>query len=254
MTAHVRRAIAAASLALSLWPDLRAAAHPALGDLVGHRETLVVGPANIDLTVELTFNEQRSLAERVRMDADGDGDISGDEAVAYAAAAADRAAAAIELSIDDERVELILLHEPELDLLGMTRALPVRHVLRLCLFARTPASLKPGGRLLLTDRSWPEAPAFCALQVQGRDGVRLAAGAADALPTPGFGESSRAMAARCLAVPAEVGRPTYLPESPSDAALTPPGHTFMRPSALLPAGLLAAAALTWRYLYRGVRP
>jgi hypothetical protein len=142
-------------------------------DHVEHQVQVDVGPENIDLVIELRFNEVPSLGERRRMDLDRNGLISDAEQQGYLRRAASRCADAFRLTWRDRPLDLIPLYDPQLDLLGVTGVSPNHHVLRLYYFARTPAGLSPGDRLVVDDRAWPGPPALRLFSAGGKDGLRL---------------------------------------------------------------------------------
>ena len=157
---------------LSLAPPV--SAHPSPRNVVQHRVVVAVGAAYIDVTVDLTFHEHASAAERARLDVDGDGRISRAEIESYLGAAADVFEKGLTLTLDDTPVELVPLADPELDLMGEAGVRPRVHALRLSYFARTPPSLAPGGMLALTDALWPEAAALRSIEIAATGGLRCA--------------------------------------------------------------------------------
>lgn len=148
-------------------------AHPVYMEFIEHRARLAVDPAHIDITVELRFNEVQSLSERRKMDVDHDGAISTAEQRAYLRRATRGLADQVSLRVGGEPLRVIDLYDPELDLLGVDGISPNHHVLRLFLFARTPASLKAGDEIVLEDQLWPAAPSLWFFDAAGKESVRL---------------------------------------------------------------------------------
>jgi hypothetical protein len=159
---------------------------------VQHRVVVAVGPAYIDVTLDLTFHEHASAAERARLDTNGDGRISKTEIESYLAASGDGFEQSLRLTLDDTPVELVPLADPTLDLMGEDRVRPRVHALRLSYFARTPPSLASGGVLALGDGLWPEAAALRSIEITSTGGLRCAS-----LPLRDAGE----WRGRCQAVP-----------------------------------------------------
>jgi hypothetical protein len=165
---------AAAGVGISLvllWPG-PVAAHPVLMTYVTHRVTVTPGPVNIDVQVELTFNEYPSLSERRRMDADHNGRIDASEMGLYTQSLVERTADAVTLAADGRDLELVPLYTPELGLQGADQVVPVHHVLRLFYFARTPEGLHAGSEFVLEDKLWPGVPSITVPALRGGDGFR----------------------------------------------------------------------------------
>ena len=180
-----------------------AGAHEVLMTYVRHDTQVVVGPTNIDITVVLTFHEVASLEERGRMDRDQDGQIDRGEIAAYLAGLAPALARAMDLAVDGRPVEVLVLHNPQLDLLGSEKVAPAHHLLRLFYFARTPASLAAGRDLVLQDRLWARVPAICLLQAAGAGGIRVGNdSAAEVFFKPDAKGEGRALRIKCLETPA----------------------------------------------------
>jgi hypothetical protein len=132
-----------------------------------------VSPENIDITVELTFYEMPSLSERRRMDRDLDNAISDDERAAYLKGLAEQVGKGLSLAVDGEVVDVMVLYEPELDLLGVSEVSPSHHVLRLYYFARTPIGLKADSELVVKDVLWSNLPALRSAEAVGDDGFEV---------------------------------------------------------------------------------
>jgi len=184
-----------------------ASAHALFMTCVQHRTAVTVGPANIDITIELTFFEVRSMSERRRMDADGDGTITSAEIHAYLARIADSLDGGVRLRVAGRPVEVMPLYRPEVDLLGVDQVAPCHHVLRLFYFARTPEWLARGSEIVIDDGLWQHTARIGSLEITGQDGVRMA-GPADAASRSDIDETGKplVMSASCLAVPAAANR------------------------------------------------
>jgi len=156
-----------------LWICGLCPAHPVYMDHIEHAARVTVGPDNIDIRLRLTFNEFRSLAERRSMDADGDEVLGAAECQAYLKRTLPGLADRIELEVDGRRLPVLDLYPPRLDLMGVQAVSLTHHVLELSFFARTPAQLGSGSRLVMRDRLWPEAPALRIGVAEGLHGVRL---------------------------------------------------------------------------------
>ena len=149
-------------------------AHPSPRHVVQHRVVVAVGPAYIDVTLDLTFHEHASAAERARLDGNHDGRISRPEVASHLAASEDAFEKGLTLTLDDAPVELVPLADPELDLMGEDGVRPRAHALRLSYFARTPPALGPGAVLALRDTLWPEASALRSIEIGTTGGFRCA--------------------------------------------------------------------------------
>jgi hypothetical protein len=169
---------------------------------IQHRVTAAAGPVNIDITIELTFFEIRSLTERERMDANHDKTISSDEIAAYLGQIAESLHKGIRLSVAGRAVDLAPLYEPEIDLLLVKRVVPCHHVLLLYYFARTPEWLAPGDEIEIEDNLWPAAEALCSFEIAGKGGFAFGA-AADGGRTSAASRPNGpwTMRARCVAAP-----------------------------------------------------
>ncbi len=179
-------------------------AHPVLTTYIHHRERIDVGRTNIDVEVELTFYELRSLIERRRMDADHDEVITPAEIKDYLARIADSLENGLRMTLSGRAVELAPLYDPEIDLLGVDRISPQHHILRLFYFARTPAWLEPGSEIRLEDSLWSGVPSLGACEVIGSDGIRVVSDpSTDAVVSAPV--QRRVAAARVVAVPPHAG-------------------------------------------------
>ncbi len=186
----------------SLWIAPAAEGHPFLMTYVRHRVNVTAGPRNIDIAVELTFHELRSLSERRRMDRDHDGSLDGGELASYVGSIGDELDEGMRLTVDGRAVAVIPLYEPQLDLLGVEQVAPSHHVLRLSYFARTPAWLKEGSELALNDALWAGAPWMGAVEAAGKGGIVIEAeSAANILSEEPADAQPRVLRARCRTLP-----------------------------------------------------
>ena len=145
-------------------------AHPVLGENVGHRIEVVVGPEYLDIEIALVFFAGASLAERLAMDRDGDGEIVAAETDVYLASLDRVIAKSVMLQVGDEPIEIYRLYSPELDLGGESRVVPFVHRLRLHYFARLP-EMSAGALILVTDRFWPQRASVTSVRASGSAGV-----------------------------------------------------------------------------------
>lgn len=177
------------------------AAHPSRGDYIQHHTLLRVDPVNIDVEIEIGFDDMRAMAERHRMDRDHDWRISGEELRSYAETLTEATFDQLTLNLDGRPLELIPLHEAEVDLAGQSQVAPRSCTLRLFFFARCGPALSAGSRLALVDRLWESAPALCTLRAEGTRGVSVqVTQAGDVFPAAGAGRP-RELSAVCLKTP-----------------------------------------------------
>lgn len=178
--------------------------HAVFMTYIQHDVRVSVGPENIDITLEMTFNEFPSLTERRKMDRDADGRITPDEIKSYLAGLEDKLRGRLTAAVDGQPLTVMPLFEPRVDLLGVDRAAPAHHVLRLFYFARTPEFLHADSEIVIEDHLWPDAPTLSLFEATGADGVRVSTDSA----ISGLTETSDGppvMRVRCLAVPEGVG-------------------------------------------------
>lgn len=192
------RLAACAAVAVMLWPSAprTAQAHTFLRNYIQHHALIAVAPKNIDVTLELTFNENCSAAERAKMDTNHDGRISSAEVERYLSGLTKALEKGFALSVAGQVLELVPLYDAKLDLMGDTRVRPHTHVLRLYLFARTPESLKAGSVIELKDSLWSDTGALRSVEVGGADGFRFSS-----VPV----RESGVWRAKCQAVPTMMG-------------------------------------------------
>lgn len=139
-------------------------AHDLLAEYVHHRIKVSAVAEHLDLTLELTFFEEGSRAERVRMDADRNGRIDRTELEAYAGSLAADVGSRVRWFAGEVPMPLVPLYAPEVDLLGDDRVGRMHHRLTLRFFCRLPHALKPGVALVVEDGLWPGWPAVGVLQ------------------------------------------------------------------------------------------
>ncbi len=147
-------------------------AHPEMGDFVQHRIVLAPSDEYLDLTIELIFDSNRSLAARQRMDADKDGSISEKEQAAFVKEMKREVAGKVRIEIDGKPVRLKPAHDPELDLLDAPEDVSAHpYFLRVCYFAKTRVA--DALNVVVFDGLW-ESEAAVLLPEQGEGGgVRL---------------------------------------------------------------------------------
>lgn len=198
-------------------------AHDTLASYIQHQVILSLSAEHLDLTVHLTFFEDGSEHEREHMDANHDGQLSRAETEAYLKQLEPKLADTLKLRVAGKPVDLVLLREPELDLLGHSRTGRWHHRLSLYFFAPRPPGLAPGAELVVEDRLWPATRAVGLLQVEGRDGARLeAAPLRDSLLPPARKGEAREFKARVVAPPkAAAAKPADLQPKPSPAPSKP---------------------------------
>lgn len=161
--------------AATLWTASDASAHAVLMTFIRHNAKVSIGRRNIDVTIELTFHEYPSLAERRRMDRNHDEAITEREIRGYLNGLSDVLRNALALSVDDQPLQVIPLYDPQIDLLDAPDVAPAHHVLRLSWFARTPEWLRSGSHIRLRYQLWPEAPRIDVFSASADDGFRLVA-------------------------------------------------------------------------------
>ena len=192
-----------------------ARAHAILMTFIRHEAKISVGPRNIDVTIELTFHEYPSLAERRRMDRDHDEAITEVEIREYLAGLASILREGVTIGVDDRPLRVIPLYEPQVDFLGAPNVAPSHHTLRLSYFARTPDWLAAGSRIRIEDRLWSDAPRIDVLNASGADGFQVIPDDVNGPATaPEAAAGPRVISLSCQAAPAAV------PGTPAVAAST----------------------------------
>lgn len=151
----------------------KASGHEVLATQIQHLGRIEAGATHLDLTFELVFHETASFAERRRMDRDRNGRITSEEGRRYLEELAPELERGLGLSVDGREVDLVTLHEPQVDLRGVEVVVPSPHVLTLRMFARTPPHFREGSRLQIRDGLWAAVPALHAVECRGSDGIRL---------------------------------------------------------------------------------
>ena len=167
-----RAAGAAATLAHAAAMASPALAHPVNMSCIAHRFQVRVAPDGIDVEVFLRYFEFPSQTQRLRMDADGDGEVSRAELKAYGRAIDAELAQWLVVMVDGRRVPLHSSYPPVIDLMGESRVVPCHHVQRSLLTASVAA---PAGRLVAVTfetKAFPENPGFFRHRVIG-DGVTI---------------------------------------------------------------------------------
>ncbi len=167
--------------------------HPLLSDYVEHHIVVRVDRENIDVEIDLTFHDMRSLLERRRMDADHNGLVTRDETAAYLAQLADSLEDALVIHFEGRPLPATLLYDPQVDLAGNVAAMGVRHVLKLAYFARTPRPLSDG-TLEIDDRLWPAAAATGSLETKAGPATPVLASTPLEVWLPGKDSSPRVLA------------------------------------------------------------
>jgi hypothetical protein len=150
-------------LAVGLLSPVRA--HEAFANYIWHRVELKADARHFDVTVELTFFEEWSARERVRMDLDGDGRIGRTELVNYTRQLADSVKTQLDVLIAGRRLALVPLYDPEVDLLTRDEVGRWHHQLTLRFFATLPKVLAGEAEVVVEDRLWLEAPRLGELKV-----------------------------------------------------------------------------------------
>jgi hypothetical protein len=203
----VRYAICAAGIC-GFGAPTSATAHDFMTAYVDHAVRVVVGPSNIDITVELTFNELVSLEERKRMDRDRDGWINEGEIASYLSNLGPALTRGMELTIGRRSVPVLELYDPQLDLLGAKMVAPAHHILHLAFFARTPSSFSTGRQqIVLHDNLWADAPAICSFQVEGTGAIQVEmTSPRKILSNPGVPGADRSIQITSETVPASSSR------------------------------------------------
>lgn len=193
--------------------------HEALGQFVRHSALISPGNGNIDIRLDLTFHASRAADERRAMDRDHDGTISSEEASDYRKVLREGLEGRLQIKVDDTPLRTLLLHDPELDLLGDNRAGSHALALRLFFFCRAPESWNGEGLITVEDRLWLEAPALCFAEAEGGKGVQaVALRFANPLHKPGV---SRVFRVHC----GPGAKTPPVPQAPPVAAAPAQGNT-----------------------------
>lgn len=157
-----------------------ASGHPILRESIEHRALVHVDDEWVDVDIVLTFYEAPSRAERRRMDTNGDATITPAECADYLADHQDRWQSALSMSVAGEPVELVTLHDPEIDLMERHDLKGGRHRLRLTYFARLPEDRADPLVIEWEDRLWPEVSRIHDLSVEADRGFTVRVDESDA--------------------------------------------------------------------------
>lgn len=180
-------------------------AHDALERYIQHAAVLSVSSENIDVTLEISFNAQDSLDERKAMDANHDAALSDEEKRAYLKRILADAEDGLCLRVDGQELRLVPLYDPELDLYDSRDLEAHPHLLRVFLFARTPASLKKGSTVSLENRLWKNKPAVLQARIKSSEGVDLVSKQSGSALRIGDGDAqSRVVEWKCTAFRTEL--------------------------------------------------
>ena len=133
-------------------------AHPELGDALQHRVVLTARSEYVDLTIEISFDGERSLRERRSIDANNDGTLSKSERDAYLLRIQAEADCRVRLTINGEAARLLTLYDPELDLHDSRDMEHHPHLVRLSYFISVHCA--SGDAIAVSDSLWPEYPAI----------------------------------------------------------------------------------------------
>src|SRR5262245_30209767 len=93
-------AFVAASFVAGLALPLAAAAHPLGNFTINHYAGLAIGVNGLDLDIVIDMAEIPAFQERQTADTDGDGEVSDDEAAAYAATTCQTLASSLHVELD----------------------------------------------------------------------------------------------------------------------------------------------------------
>jgi hypothetical protein len=157
-----------------------------------------VGAANIDVKIQFSFPADLSLAERQRMDHDGDAKLSKEEKAAYLKDIQARAEQLLRLTVNGQAVLLIPLKDPVLDLEDAPGVEAHPHELSLACFARMPKDFCVGGAIALDSGLWTDAPLMVSVSTETGAGIRLHAADTQGLRPPSAdGAMLRIAEARC---------------------------------------------------------
>ena len=126
-TVHGRYALISIAVCLACTPF--AAGHAVYMTFARHDTSISVDPTNIDVTIELTFHEMPSLAERRRMDRDHDRTITAAEMKVYLTERSSLLQDGVTMTVDGRPVDVVELYEPEIDLLDVNGIAPSHHIL-----------------------------------------------------------------------------------------------------------------------------
>ncbi len=175
-----------------------ALAHTSLEHYVREGISISVGAANIDIKIQFSFPADLSLAERQRMNRDGDGKLSRDETASYLKNIQARAEQLLRLTVNGQAVTLIPLRDPVLDLGDAPGVEAHPHELNLAYFARMPKDFGVGGTIALDSGLWADAPLMVSAATEAAKGIRFHAADTQGLRPPSTdGAMLRITEARC---------------------------------------------------------
>ncbi|HEX5589659.1 MAG TPA: hypothetical protein VFX65_05165, partial [Candidatus Limnocylindrales bacterium] len=176
-----RRRLAILAVVLGLAVPAAASAHPLGNFTVNHYAALRVGDARIDLDVVVDVAEIPAFQERIRIDADGDGNVSAGEADAARDDECRELLPSLELRVDGARVV------PELAAAGLSFPAGAGGVPTMRTVCQLEAVLgKPlpeGAAITFADTSAPERIGWREIVVIG-DGRAIGGVDGSAAPTP----------------------------------------------------------------------
>ena len=169
---------------MACFSSLPALAHTSLERYVRETVSVSVGTENIDIRIQFSFPSDLSLAERQRMDRDGDGKISKQEKDAYLTDFQARAERLMRMTVNGKTLPLIPLEDTVLDLEDAPGVEAHPHELRLACFARMPKNFAVGGTIVLESGLWAEAPLMVAVSMETAGGIRFHAADTQGLRAP----------------------------------------------------------------------
>lgn len=151
---------------------LGAGAHEELSRVVQHSAAFSLGTEHIDVTVRLSFHGVLALAERSRMDSDGDGELTHEERRAYLVALRDTSAEAAQCYEDGVKLPTMPLHEPKIDLQDDWTRSATPLVIEITYFARRTGGSGMQRDYVFEEWLWASAPAICVSAATCAEGMR----------------------------------------------------------------------------------
>jgi hypothetical protein len=148
-------------------------AHDVFTAYVHHRITLRAAADHLEVKFELTFFEESSAQERRLMDVNGDGQIERGELESYAKGLSGRWTNAPSVLLGAERLRVVPLYDPEVDLLGVEGVGWAHHRLVLRHFVPGAPALAVGDELRVEDFYWPSWPALAVVQGETAEDVEI---------------------------------------------------------------------------------
>jgi len=175
-----------------------ALAHTSLEKYVRESVSIFVGAGNIDIRLHFSFPADLSLAERKRMDRDGDGKLSEGEKGAYLKGLDGKVEQGLRLVVNGQAALLIPLKDAVLDLSDAPGVEAHPHELNLSYFARVPKDFGTGGTFTLDSILWTDVPLMMAVSLETAAGIRFHAADAQGLRPPSKDDTAfRIMDAAC---------------------------------------------------------